>query len=130
MSTKFSMVSLVGAAVELRKSRRYVLRAPASFTWERLDGQLQEGTGTILNISDRGVFIAGEDVPAIGARLDVDVSLPSLEVGSLGMQLHGEGTVVRVVQLGESGKGFAAAVAFQTEAPSGPIIVIPKKRMH
>ena len=113
--------------MEQRKSRRYRLLAPASFSWERPDGLLQEGKGTIRDISDRGVFITGEVVPLPGAHLDVEVYLPSLEVNSGAVQLHGEGTVVRVEREGESTKGFAATVAFQTEATSGPTVVNPRK---
>ena len=113
--------------MDLRRSRRYQLLAPASFLWERPDGLLQEGKGMIRDISDRGVFITGDVVPPPGVHLDVDVHLPSLEEGIGSVQLHGEGTVVRVEREGESVKGFAAAVAFQTEAASGPTVVNPKK---
>ena len=130
MTTKCSTASfVVGAVVELRRSRRYRLLAPTSFSWERPDGQLQEGRGTIRDISDRGVFVTGYVVPPVGARLDVDVYLSSLEEGGANVHLHGEGTVVRVEQESESTKGFAATLAFQTEAGSAPIVINPK-RLH
>lgn len=113
--------------MELRKSRRYQLHAPATFLWERPDGLLQKGNGAIRDISDRGVFVSAEIVPPPGAHLDVDVYLPSLEAGGGAVQLHGEGTVVRVEREAESTKGFAAAVAFQTEAASGPTVVNPRE---
>jgi hypothetical protein len=122
-----SALSNVGVAVELRKSRRYQLQAPASFLWERPDGLLQKGNGAIRDISDRGVFVSAEIVPPPGAHLDVDVYLPSLEAGGGAVQLHGEGTVVRVEREAERTKGFAAAVAFQTEAASGPTVVNPRE---
>jgi PilZ domain len=115
------------AVVELRKSRRYRLPAPASFLWERPDGLLQEGRGTIRDISDRGLYVSGDLVPPPGAHLDVDVYLPSLEAGGGAVQLHGEGTVVRVDREAEGIKGFAAAVTFQTEAASGPTVVNPER---
>ena len=123
-----SVSSLFGIAVEPRKSRRYRLLAPVSFLWERPDGQLQQGKGTIRDISDRGVFVTGELIPERGAHLDMDVYLPSLEVGGAAVKLHGEGTVIRVDKEGHP-RGFAAAVAFQTEAASGPTVVNPK-RLH
>jgi hypothetical protein len=122
----FSNVLVAGVAVELRKSRRYRLLAPASFLWERPDGLLQEGRGTIRDISDRGLYVSGNVVPPSGAHLDVDVYLPSLEPGAGAVQLHGEGTVVRVDREAEGVKGFAATVAFQTEAASGPTVVNPR----
>jgi hypothetical protein len=118
--------TLFGVAVELRKSRRYRLRAPVSFLWERPDGLLQEGKGTIREISDRGVFVTGEVVPERGAHLDLEVYLPSLEMGGVAVQLHGEGTVIRVDRGEGATKGFAAVVAFQTEAASGPTVVNPR----
>ncbi len=120
------MLSLFGVAVELRKSKRYRLLAPVSFLWKRPDGLLQEGTGTIRDISDRGVFIIGETGPPVGAHLDVEVYLPSLETGGGAVQLHGEGTVMRVDREAEYTKGFAAVVAFQTGAASGPTVVNPR----
>jgi hypothetical protein len=95
--------------------------------WENPDGLLQESKGTIRDISDRGVFINGEIVPQRGAHLDVEVYLPSLEFGGVAVQLHGEGTVIRVEREEGSRKGFAATVAFQTEAASGPTVVDPRK---
>jgi hypothetical protein len=127
MSTELSRVTVIRAAVELRKSRRYRLLAPAFFLWERPDGLLQEGRGTIRDISDRGVYITGDFLPPPGAHLDVEVYLPSLDVGSSAVQLHGEGIVVRVDRKPENINGFAASVAFQTEAASGPTVVNPEK---
>jgi len=124
-----SVSNIFGTAVELRKSRRYRLQAPVSFLWERPDGQLQEGKGTIRDISDRGVFVTGDMVPERGAHLDVDVYLPSLEFGGAAVKLHGEGTVIRVYRGEGVAKGFVAAVAFHTEAASGPTLVSPR-RLH
>lgn len=124
---KHSSLSFVEVAVELRKSRRYRLPAPASFLWERPDGLLEEGRGTIRDVSDRGVYVAGDIAPSFGAHLEVDVYLPSLEAGGGAVQLRGEGTVVRVDREAEGIKGFAAVVVFQTEAASGPTVVNPMK---
>jgi hypothetical protein len=119
--------SLFGVAVEIRKSRRYRLLAPVSFLWERPDGLLQEGKGTIRDISDRSAFVTGDLVPERGAHLELEVYLPSLENGSAAVRLHGEGTVIRVDRKEGTTKGFAATVAFQTEAASGPTVVNPRK---
>jgi hypothetical protein len=127
VSAKHSNLSLVEVAVELRKSRRYRLPAPASFLWERLDGLLEEGRAMIRDVSDRGVYVTGDITPPLGAHLEVDVYLPSVEVGGGSVQLHGEGTVVRVDREAEGVKGFAASVAFQPGAASGPTVADPKK---
>jgi hypothetical protein len=124
MSLGPSYVLLV-PCVELRKSRRYRLLAPVSFLWIRPDGQLQEGIGTIRDISDRGVFANGELLPQRGAHIELEVYLPSLDAGGAALQLHGEGTVVRVDRKEKGTKGFAATVAFQTEAAGAPTVVNP-----
>ena len=87
---------------------------------------MQEGNGTIRDISDRGVFVSGRVIPPAGARLEVDVYLPSLESGGSSVHLHGEGVVVRVDQRVESLRGFAAAVSFQTEGAAGPMAMNPR----
>jgi hypothetical protein len=120
--------SLFKVALELRKSKRYRLLAPVSFLCERPDGLLQEGKGTIRDISDRGVFVTGDLLPQCGAHLELEVYLPSLDAGATAVQLYGEGTVLRVDQEEGITKGFAATVAFQTEAASGPTVVNPGRR--
>jgi hypothetical protein len=71
--------------------------------------------------------VSGDVAPPSGAHLEVDVYLPALEAGGAAVQLHGEGTVVRVDRRENSIRGFAAVVAFQTEAPGGPTVVNPRK---
>jgi PilZ domain len=122
-------VSLFGGSVEFRNSRRYRVLAPVTFLWGRSDGLLQESKGTIRDISDRGVFIIGDVVPRPGVHLDLEVYLPSLGQAGGAVQLHGEGTVVRVDRGDGILTGFAAAVAFQTEAASGPPVADPG-RLH
>jgi hypothetical protein len=110
--------------MELRKSRRYRLSAPASFFWESLDGRLREGRGTTLDISTTGTFIVTDAVPHGGAQLELNVYLPSAERAASTVQLHGEGKVVRLDQRQKSVNGFAAEVTLQAEVASGPTIPI------
>lgn len=118
-----SGITFVGVAVDLRKSRRYRLQGDAKFLWARPDGLLQEGQGTVRDISDRGVFIATGVAPPPGVHLDVSVCWPALEAAAGSARLHGEGTVVRVEREDYGIKGFAAAVTFQTVGGSGQTIV-------
>jgi hypothetical protein len=113
------MPSLLTAAsvreiVELRRSRRFLLAAPAFFCWVDRDGILQERSGTTRDMCMAGAFIVSETVPPTGARVGVEVYLPA-EVGSCGLELHGEGRVVRVEHPAQSGSGFATQVVFQTQ---------------
>lgn len=106
--------------MELRKAKRYSLSAPVSFWWEGIDGGLQEGQGTTLDISSLGVFIVAALSPPAGVRLELDVYLPSLSGAPKSVQLHGEGKVVRAGRKGPEA-WFAAEVAFQTESPGGTV---------
>jgi hypothetical protein len=102
----------VGASLDLRRSRRYRVLGTGLFWWERPDGHLQQNGGTIENISDSGVFLASNALPPVGAHLEMDVSLQSSEIGASQIQLHGEGTVIRVEWGIDRRKGFGAAIAF------------------
>jgi hypothetical protein len=101
--------------MDLRKAKRYPLRAPVSFWWERADGILQEGRGATLDISSLGVFIVAALSPPPGVHLELDVYLPSLSGAPKSVQLHGEGKVMRASRKG-SESGFAAEVVFQTQS--------------
>jgi len=110
------------AELELRRSRRFRLVVPVSFFWTGPDGSLQEEKAFVRDIGSAGVFITAEDLPPVGARLDVDVYLPlSEQSGGGGVQLHGEGTVVRIEQNGNNSAGFAAELVFQTEVARGSL---------
>ena len=109
--------------MELRKSRRYCLSAPAFYCWERADGILHEAQGTIRDISSRGVFVIAEALPPPGAHLELNVYLPSLSGTPRSVQLTGEGTVLRVGRAGVGQAGFAAEVLFHTESSdSGTVL--------
>lgn len=127
MSIPYTTRSIVGVAVEHRSSRRYRPVARALFSWEGPDRLLRQGRGVIRDISDRGVYITGELTPPLGARMDVDVLLPLREAWSNAVQLHGEGTVVRIDRDAEQITGFAASVAFRAETVGGSSSVNPRR---
>jgi len=112
--------------MELRKSRRYHLTAPAFCWFKRSDGTLQEAQGTTRDISDRGVFVVAELLPFPGAHVELDVYLPSAGLTPRSVQLHGEGIVLRVGEVGTSQSGFAAEVLFQTESYDAATVLGPK----
>jgi hypothetical protein len=101
--------------MELRKTKRYLLSAPASFRWESSEGIPQKGEGTTRDISTKGVFVLSKLGPHPGADIEVDVYLPSLSGRPRSLQLHGEGKVIRNVNSGAPETGFAAEVFFDTD---------------
>jgi hypothetical protein len=103
--------------VERRRSRRFRLSAPAVFCWAGSDGILHEHAGATRDISKAGALVISDLVPPSSCPVEVDVYLPR-ETAGRGLQLHGEGRVVRVEAEGTSGSGFATEATFQTELPN------------
>lgn len=110
-----------------RKSRRYRLDGHAFFLWEGPDGLLRGGSGTIRDISSRGIFVVADVAPPLGACLDVEVYFASLKVSGGILYLHGEGTAVRIDSGDDGCRGFGADVAFQTEVSSSAHITGTEK---
>ena len=105
---------LAGGEKDARKAKRYPLKVPVIFCWERKGGVLQEARGTTLDFSYRGVFIVSDFAPLVGAHLELEVYLPSASGEHKSVRLHGEGKVVRASRKGTV-LGFAAEVVLQTD---------------
>jgi hypothetical protein len=103
--------------VELRKSKRYRLSAPALFLWAAHESKTQSGHGVTRDINASGVYVLTDALPPVGALVQLDVLLPKLEDPGFGMSLAGEGVVLRVEPqgAGTSDPGFAAAAQFYPE---------------
>jgi hypothetical protein len=105
--------------VDLRKAKRYPMHAAVIFFWDPGTGILQEGQGTTLDLSSRGVLVITEMTPRVGGQLELEIYLRSPGRESKLVCFHGEGKVVRRVTRGRE-SGFAAEVLFQTEDPDSP----------
>ena len=108
--------------MDLRRTNRYRVSAPAFFCWEHPDGSLQQSKGTTRDISAIGVFVAAECAPSPGLHIELDVYLPAVSGRPRSVQLHGEGKVLRVEGRKGAPTGFAAEVLFQTESSGGSTI--------
>jgi hypothetical protein len=107
--------------MELRRFKRYRLNQPAFFGWERADEIWQQSQGTTRDISNCGVFVYAEILPAPGEHLKVGVHLPSVDGTHQSVHLCGEGTVVHVMEVGRS--GFAAEVMLQIDSSGAATIL-------
>ena len=108
-------------AIELRKAKRYQLSAPARFMWAPQDRKPHSGKGVTRDINASGVYVLTDELPAVGALIQLNILLPKLEDPGFGMSLAGEGVVLRVEPRGAQGNGtskpgFAASVQFYPEA--------------
>ena len=81
---------------ELRKYDRYRLGAPAVFWWDGPEGTRREASGFTRDISTIGIYVESSVCPPVGARVQLQVSLPSLHGNLPGWRLEAEGQVVRV----------------------------------
>jgi hypothetical protein len=109
------------SAIELRKTKRYPLSAPVYFLWATQDGKPQCGRGVTRDINTFGVYVLADVLPPVGALVQMEIALPKLRDTGSGMQLHGEGVVLRGEPHGSTGAGsneagFAASVQFYPEA--------------
>jgi len=97
------------------------LSAPALFLWAPHEGEPQGGQGVTRDINASGVYVLTDQLPPVGALIQVEVLLPKMEDSSVGMSLAGEGVVLRVEPSGSQGagtseRGFAASVHFYPES--------------
>ena len=108
--------------VELRRAGRYQISAPVFFYWAPQTGPAQSGQGTTRDINGHGVYVETDELPTVGALVQMDVLLPTMAFSGPGMHLTGDGLVLRVESRGSNGAsppggGFAASVQFYPSAP-------------
>ena len=92
-----------------------------------LNGETKVALCTTRDISHCGAFIVSELLPSPGAHIEVDVYLPPVGPTARSVQLHGEGTVLRVSPAGTDQPGFAAEVLFHTESSDAAVILGPNR---
>jgi hypothetical protein len=110
--------------LELRHANRYRLAARVNFWWPSAKGRVLVGWGTIRDISSNGVMIISKKCPPVGVHIEIIAFIPRFRNDTTPLELHGEGSVVRVEcsKTGRSGMrpaGFAASVGFHPEVRSG-----------
>jgi hypothetical protein len=101
--------------IELRKSKRYPLKAPALFIWALQSGAPQSGRGITRDMNTFGVYVHTDALPPVGALVEMEIVLPKLADSGPGMHLHAEGVVLRCDYRGANECGFAASAQFYPE---------------
>src|SRR5215469_2800318 len=103
--------------MELRKSKRYQLKAPVMFSWEYSNSGTMRGEGRTRDISTTGVFVLTPHQLPLGAAVKLEVSLPSPRAPQQpGACLRTLGHVVR-----SEPHGFAAAADIRFHIQSADI---------
>jgi hypothetical protein len=108
---------IIAKTVGLRKANRYPVSAPVVFCWAPPDGPFQSGRGITRDINGHGIYVHTNELPSVGALIQMDVALPKLALSRPTMHLAGEGVVLRVeptdLAAADSAKGgFAASALF------------------
>jgi hypothetical protein len=96
-------------AMELRKHKRYKVNAPVNFMWATHGGEPQSGQGITRDINTFGVYVVTDALPSVGARVQMEITLPAFRDTGPGMQLTCEGVVLRCDGDGTPKRGFAAS---------------------
>jgi hypothetical protein len=101
--------------VERRKNTRYQLRGTAWFQWETAGGERREGVGVTRDISKAGLFIETTELPLLGARVKVVVTIAGGTKDDLQVRLCGAGDVRHVQRDEKPASGFGAWAVLHTE---------------
>jgi hypothetical protein len=104
------------SVIELRKTKRYQLSAPAIFMWAPDNAKPQSGQGVIRDINTFGVYVTTDALPPVGARIQIEITLPKMTNTGAGMHLHGEGVVLRCDYGASVKNGFAASAQLYPES--------------
>jgi PilZ domain-containing protein len=92
---------------ERRRSHRYPVQAPVLFKWTK-EGITRRERGMSREISSGGLYVLCDTPPPAGATVWIEVLLPALEPDARSLHLKAKGTVLRVEELMNGTRGFAA----------------------
>ena len=111
--------------MELRRTKRYYVQAPASFSWKDSNKSSQTAEGMTRDISTQAIFVVASHCPRAGDQLRLDVQLPSLR-GTPGVRLGGDGIVLRVDRTESGATGFAVATTLRSEVRDAMDILLKR----
>jgi PilZ domain len=91
-----------------RKSMRYPVTAPVSFSWKDENGNRCQGEGTSRDVSETGTFVFAPGCPPTGADVTLRIFLVALPGAREILRVEVDGRVLRVEQATPAGNcGFA-----------------------
>lgn len=98
-------------SIEMRKEVRYRLEAPATFTWENVQGRSLHGEGVTRDISLFGAFILTPMFPPNLSFIQVELALPALAAYAPDIRIVGKARVMRIEHFDASQDTCGIAVA-------------------
>lgn len=102
-------------------NRQFAIKTGVRFLWRDSDGALRMGVGTARHISREGVCVLAQEVPSLGARMQVIVDMPPARANIRRRRLMGRGVAIRVEYKDGQPAAFAAKVRFQTKWACPPL---------
>jgi hypothetical protein len=94
--------------MDRRKSTRYSLKALVEFLWKDSQGNPHQGTGSMRDISVRGLFVATTAPPPVGTMVRLEACFESSQTEP-GITVRAKGHICRVEKNGDRKRdGFAA----------------------
>lgn len=111
-------------ALDMRFARRYQIAAPVDYWWSTPMGSVHSNHGLTHDISNNGVLIMTADCPPPGVHIQMTIFVSRRHDETRRLELHGEGTVVRVLnkrgstETNDISNGFAATAQFYPELPN------------
>lgn len=86
-----------------------------------MNGASESGDGLTRDIDQTGAYIYTRELPPVGARVQMDIMLPTLSGRGAGAHLTGEGLVLRIEPRSEEmpsspESGFAVSMQFYVES--------------
>lgn len=99
---------------ERRRHTRYPLVIRTEFEWQDGGKIRHENSGFTRDISIRGLFVLSSLPLPLGTTISLEVSLPAVEPGTLGLRLTFDGVVIRGAVSTEE-DGFAVVGDFRPE---------------
>jgi len=97
-------------------NREFPIQTAVRFLWRDSDGALRMGVGVTHHISRSSVCIRAQDIPSLGARVQVIVDMPPASANTRRPgRLMGKGVAVRLEHAFGQPTAFAAQVRFRSK---------------
>lgn len=82
--------------MERRRKFRFVLSAPAYFSWTDRDGIVHKGRGFTRDTSSQGVYVCAEQIPPLDTEIQIDIHFSFLFEDLRKLRMSAKAKVIRI----------------------------------
>lgn len=86
---------MAGSGKPTRKSMRYPLKVPVSFSWKDENGIEQKGEGSSRDVSETGTYVLASGCPPTGTDVELKLVVAARDAPRV-LNMEFEGRVLRV----------------------------------